>query len=140
LVVKIRARRATPLHGPPDAEPIANRTPAIVMPALGRRRDQRSNVDNANAMATSGRGSEGDVDGDHEHWRLRAADFVNTCTARILSVHGRHRAPSPERWERGCRRIPEATVARLPIYLRILTELARTVSTAPSDRLAELGG
>ena len=43
--------------------------------------------------------------------------------------------------ERGRRRIPEATVARLPIYLRILTELAEDeVDSVSSDRLAELGG
>ena len=39
------------------------------------------------------------------------------------------------------RRIPEATVARLPVYLRILTELAEDeVDCVSSDRLAELGG
>ena len=43
--------------------------------------------------------------------------------------------------ERGRRRIPEATVARLPVYLRILTELAEDeVDSVSSDRLAELGG
>ena len=43
--------------------------------------------------------------------------------------------------ERGRRRIPEATVARLPVYLRILTELAEIeVDSVSSDRLAELGG
>ena len=48
-----------------------------------------------------------------------------------------HRSAS----ERGRRRIPEATVARLPIYLRILTELAEDeVDSVSSDRLAELGG
>jgi len=45
---------------------------------------------------------------------------------------GRSRSP---------RRIPEATVARLPVYLRCLVELAdlKTV-TASSERLAEMGG
>src|SRR5690349_19990206 len=39
------------------------------------------------------------------------------------------------------RRIPEATVARLPVYLRILLELAeRKTATISSDRLAELAG
>lgn len=43
--------------------------------------------------------------------------------------------------ERGRRRIPEATVARLPVYLRILGELAADeVESVSSDRLAELGG
>ncbi|MGD9704930.1 MAG: redox-sensing transcriptional repressor Rex [Acidimicrobiia bacterium] len=43
--------------------------------------------------------------------------------------------------ERVRRRIPEATVARLPVYLRILTELAADeVDSVSSDRLAELGG
>lgn len=39
------------------------------------------------------------------------------------------------------RRIPEATVARLPVYLRSLVELAETkIATASSERLAELAG
>src|SRR6187399_3655219 len=39
------------------------------------------------------------------------------------------------------RRIPEATVARLPVYLRSLLELADgKVSTISSERLAELAG
>jgi redox-sensing transcriptional repressor len=43
--------------------------------------------------------------------------------------------------ERTRRRIPEATVARLPEYLRILTELAADeVEHVSSDRLAELAG
>ncbi len=43
--------------------------------------------------------------------------------------------------ERTRRRIPDATVARLPIYLRLLTEQATDgVDSISSDRLAELGG
>src|SRR5438128_6877426 len=43
--------------------------------------------------------------------------------------------------ERTRRRIPEATVARLPIYLRILYELtAEGTENVSSERLAELGG
>ncbi|MCU0268530.1 MAG: redox-sensing transcriptional repressor Rex [Acidimicrobiales bacterium] len=43
--------------------------------------------------------------------------------------------------ERPRRRIPEATVARLPVYLRSLVELAGDrVSTTSSERLAELAG
>src|SRR5512140_3914509 len=39
------------------------------------------------------------------------------------------------------RRIPEATVARLPVYLRSLLEMAEAkISTVSSDRLAELAG
>lgn len=39
------------------------------------------------------------------------------------------------------RRIPEATVARLPVYLRILLELAEDkTATISSERLAELAG
>src|SRR6476659_11458612 len=39
------------------------------------------------------------------------------------------------------RRIPEATVARLPVYLRSLLELADgKVSTISSERLAEMAG
>jgi redox-sensing transcriptional repressor len=41
----------------------------------------------------------------------------------------------------GPRRIPEATVARLPLYYRALVEIAdRDVTTVSSDRLAELAG
>src|SRR5215213_2235935 len=47
----------------------------------------------------------------------------------------------PTRRERPRRRIPEATVARLPVYLRILYELAeRRTATISSERLAELAG
>jgi redox-sensing transcriptional repressor len=43
--------------------------------------------------------------------------------------------------ERSRRRIPEATVARLPVYLRILVELAADrVPSVSSERLAELAG
>src|SRR5215813_9557994 len=43
--------------------------------------------------------------------------------------------------ERARRRIPEATVARLPVYLRILYELAADhTANVSSDRLAELAG
>jgi len=38
------------------------------------------------------------------------------------------------------RRIPEATVSRLPIYLRSLYEVAEGTSTISSERLAELAG
>jgi redox-sensing transcriptional repressor len=42
--------------------------------------------------------------------------------------------------ERARRRIPEATVARLPVYLRSLLEIADDVTTVSSERLAELAG
>ena len=43
--------------------------------------------------------------------------------------------------DRGARRIPEATVARLPLYYRALLETAdQQVSTVSSERLAELAG
>src|SRR6188472_3126694 len=43
--------------------------------------------------------------------------------------------------ERPRRRIPEATVARLPVYLRILSEqVEEEVENISSDRLAELAG
>jgi redox-sensing transcriptional repressor len=43
--------------------------------------------------------------------------------------------------DRTRRRIPEATVARLPVYLRILVELAaERVPSVSSERLAELAG
>ena len=42
---------------------------------------------------------------------------------------------------RGLRRIPEATVARLPVYLRCLVEVADAkVATISSERLAEMAG
>jgi redox-sensing transcriptional repressor len=42
---------------------------------------------------------------------------------------------------RGVRRIPEATVARLPIYLRCLVEVADAkIATISSERLAEMAG
>src|SRR5438067_2883992 len=43
--------------------------------------------------------------------------------------------------ERGRRRIPEATVARLPVYLRCLVEVADArTATISSERLAEMAG
>ena len=42
--------------------------------------------------------------------------------------------------ERARRRIPEATVARLPVYLRSLLELGGGVTTVSSERLAEMAG
>jgi len=49
--------------------------------------------------------------------------------------------PRPEtRTEHARRRIPEATVARLPLYLRSLLELNGATSTISSERLAELAG
>jgi redox-sensing transcriptional repressor len=42
--------------------------------------------------------------------------------------------------ERARRRIPEATVARLPVYLRSLLEIDGAASTVSSERLAELAG
>ena len=43
--------------------------------------------------------------------------------------------------ERPRRRIPEATVARLPLYLRSLFEAAEAkTTTISSERLAELAG
>src|SRR6059058_4104703 len=43
--------------------------------------------------------------------------------------------------DRGRRRIPEATVARLPVYLRCLLEVAESKTvTISSERLAEMAG
>ncbi len=42
--------------------------------------------------------------------------------------------------ERARRRIPDATVARLPVYLRSLLEIAGDSITVSSERLAELAG
>jgi redox-sensing transcriptional repressor len=60
----------------------------------------------------------------------------------------RQRTPTPtpslggdHRDERGDRTIPEATVARLPIYLRALTALSeRAIATASSEELAAAAG
>jgi redox-sensing transcriptional repressor len=51
-------------------------------------------------------------------------------------------SPAPEpRPGRARRRIPEATVARLPVYLRSLLELAaEKTTTISSERLAEMAG
>src|SRR5438270_11729672 len=47
----------------------------------------------------------------------------------------------PGEGERPRRRIPEATVARLPLYLRSLLEAAEAkTTTVSSERLAELAG
>src|SRR5947209_9616439 len=48
---------------------------------------------------------------------------------------------TPGDGERPRRRIPEATVARLPLYLRSLLEAAETkTTTVSSERLAEMAG
>src|SRR6267143_1844119 len=57
--------------------------------------------------------------------------LVNLCTAPV---------PSRPVTERARRRIPEATVARLPVYLRSLLEIAGDATTVSSERLAELAG
>src|SRR5687767_9175544 len=49
--------------------------------------------------------------------------------------------PAPTSPNRPRRRIPEATVARLPVYLRSLLEVAADgQTTISSERLAEMGG
>ncbi len=42
--------------------------------------------------------------------------------------------------ERRTRRIPDATVARLPVYLRSLLEIGGDATTVSSERLAEMAG
>ena len=56
---------------------------------------------------------------------------MNLCTVLV---------PSPAVSDRARRRIPEATVARLPVYLRSLLEIAGDATTVSSERLAELAG
>jgi redox-sensing transcriptional repressor len=47
----------------------------------------------------------------------------------------------PDEAPRAGRRVPEATVARLPVYLRCLVEVAESKTvTISSERLAEMGG
>jgi redox-sensing transcriptional repressor len=55
------------------------------------------------------------------------------------------RRPPPDRFRSGARvrarPIPEATVARLPVYLRVLQDLAeKNIQTVSSERLAEAAG
>src|SRR2546425_10001583 len=55
------------------------------------------------------------------------------------------REPPPDRTRSGARvrvrPIPEATVARLPVYLRVLQELqSQQIQTVSSERLAEAAG
>jgi redox-sensing transcriptional repressor len=67
---------------------------------------------------------------------------------RYPGPEGGGRRPGADRAERGeetpipeTRRIPEATVARLPLYYRALFEIAdQDVATVSSERLAELAG
>ena len=57
------------------------------------------------------------------------------------SPNGERAAGDEGELPRGVRRIPEATVARLPIYLRCLVEVADAkISTISSERLAEMAG
>ena len=50
-------------------------------------------------------------------------------------------SPQTDGGNGGVRRIPEATVARLPVYLRCLLEVADTkTATISSERMAELAG
>ena len=58
-------------------------------------------------------------------------------------VEGNGESPAGDGGEitRGVRRIPEATVARLPVYLRCLVEVADAkIATISSERLAEMAG
>jgi redox-sensing transcriptional repressor len=58
-------------------------------------------------------------------------------------VEGNGELPTGDGGEisRGLRRIPEATVARLPVYLRCLMEVADArIATISSERLAEMAG
>ena len=58
------------------------------------------------------------------------AAFVNGCTRSYHLVMA----------DRAVRRIPEATVARLPLYLRSLLEVGDRLPTISSERLAEMAG
>jgi len=67
------------------------------------------------------------------HRAAGRARFVNRCTIAV-------RVATVPTTGRG-RRIPEATVARLPVYLRILVELAETGTVSvSSEELADLAG
>ena len=76
----------------------------------------------------------------------RWPDDPATETARSPShpgPEGNGESPAADGGEisRGSRRIPEATVARLPVYLRCLVEVADAkIATISSERLAEMAG
>ena len=101
-----------------------------------RRSSQRSSVDSANAKAS----------------RVAAAASAKcrfiarpVCPGRPGTVRGACELVQFTRsigrmTERARRRIPDATVARLPVYLRSLLEIAGDSTTVSSERLAELAG
>ena len=67
---------------------------------------------------------------------------LHPCERRVLSLFVTDTAHEEAPHSNGRpRRIPEATVARLPVYLRSLLELAEAkTTTVSSERLAELAG
>src|SRR6476660_7998358 len=104
-----------------------------------RRADQRSSVDAVNATATSTLAAEKATA--RFEWTIRRRRYppgpprahrrLCACAQRRDTVSGVPQA----------RRIPDATVARLPEYLRILVELTeQKLRTVSSGQLAGLAG
>lgn len=83
-------------------------------------------------------------EGDKPHDVSATGDRGDGATVAGDNGSGDHRGGThapPGRVPARTRRIPEATVARLPLYLRALLEVADAkTATISSDRLAEMGG
>src|SRR5207244_177657 len=78
-------------------------------------------------------------------WQKLVAHFENACTSSVALFPGACSTAEHRKDTRvtasSRRRIPEATVARLPLYYRALMETGeRQVATISSERLAELAG
>ena len=74
---------------------------------------------------------------DGEPWLTAGSDGLAISAAATVNGNG----ADPVESARAGRRIPEATVARLPVYLRSLVEVAEAkTATISSERLAEMAG
>ncbi|HEX2042052.1 MAG TPA: redox-sensing transcriptional repressor Rex [Acidimicrobiales bacterium] len=77
------------------------------------------------------------AEGVRADWRWH----LTQAAAAPLPEHVEEGDDAADAYHRGDRRVPEATVARLPVYLRCLVELADAkVVTISSERLAEMAG
>ena len=143
-----------PLSQPVECRWPGRPRPGRTAPGRWSRRRCWGSVPGCSARASPGRTADDTAVGDEGETRrprrrsVRAtpAHFENTCT-RSVRLAGRGRSASttvrPTRRLRfpTLRRIPEATVARLPLYYRALLETAEhEVGTISSERLAELAG
>ena len=79
--------------------------------------------------------------GGREDPNVRAREAINARSARGFVNSRTWAYPASGMADRARRRIPEATVARLPVYVRILLEVAESrTATISSERLAEMAG